>query len=433
LKTLTDFCSSVPLIPLAIELGFRQRKAKKLTPLLFVQATVLLVSQSAVSLRRWAILTGVLGGLTLSKQALWGRLGEPAVAFLQHVLALALRWRAVVAAEKLPEALRRFKRVLVQDSTTVALIAKLAKLFPGGSNQHGTQGGQLRIQAIVDLVSQRFVYFGLSSFRRNDQAAAFDVLDVVQAGDLVVRDLGYFVLGSLQKIRQAGAFFLSRLRVSTGLWDAQGKKALDLLKLLRTQERVDLHVCLGASKVPVRLVAVKLPPAVAAERRRRARAGQKHDGRYQLQKRTLALLGWAIFVTNVPATEWSTPTVVAVYGLRWRIETIFKAWKSHFRLTEVPKGSATQLKAMIYGRLIFLTLWAQVCGQNWLLMETGQRSSPPHSLLKIASLVGDFFLVLCLEAWGVRITPAWLKQLFYHTRYENHRRKSFPRQFAFLS
>lgn len=429
---LTDFCCVAPLARLAIASGFVRRKARKLTPLLFVQATVLLVSQSAVSVRNWAILVGLLGQITLSKQALWERLSQRAVEFLQQVLAAALQWRAAVSCARIPEALRVFGRVLVQDSTTVKLSAALAQIFPGGANQHGEAKGQLRIQAVLDLVSQRFVHFGLSPFRRNDQAAAFDVLAVVQKGDLVLRDLGYFVLGSLEKIRQAGAFFLSRLRVDTGIWEAQGPEPLDLLKLLRRQDRVDMTVRLGAQKVPVRLVAMKLPPEVAAERRRRARASQKHDGRYQVQKRTLALLDWAIFVTNVPASVWRAKTIVAVYGLRWRIETIFKAWKSHFRLTEVPQGSATQLQAMIYGRLIFLTLSAQLCGGHWMLVRA---QSPPsaQSLLKVSALLGDFFLVLCLEAWNVRITAAWLRQLLYHARYEHRRRKPFTHLFTILS
>ena len=416
-----------------MQAGFSQRKAKKLTPLLFVQATVLLISQHVVSVRNWAILVGVLGGLTLSKQSLWERLGEPAVEFLKGVLGAALRWRAMVSTQRIPAALRMFGRVLVQDSTTLQLSAALARCFPGGANQHGEAGGQLRIQAVLDLVSQRFVHFGLSHFRRNDQAAACDVLAVVQKGDLVLRDLGYFVLGSLAKIAEAGAFFLSRLRVSTGIWDATGREPLDLLKLLRRQGRVDLRVRLGAQKVPVRLVAVKLPVEVAAERRRRARAGQKHDGRYQVQARTLALLDWAIFVTNVPASVWRAQTVVAVYGLRWRIETIFKAWKSHFRLAEVPKGSPAQLKAMIYGRLIFLTLWAQVCGANWLPLQATSGPSSSRSLLKAAALLGDFFLVLYLEARNVHITAAWLKQLLYHARYERRRRTPFTHLFTILS
>ena len=61
------------LLTLTKQSGFIRRKARKLSPLLFVQATVLLISQSAVSFRHWAALVGVLGDLCLSKQALWKR------------------------------------------------------------------------------------------------------------------------------------------------------------------------------------------------------------------------------------------------------------------------------------------------------------------------------------------------------------------------
>ena len=164
---LTDFCRVAPLARLAMASGFTRRKARKLTPLLFVQATVLLVSQSVVSVRNWAILVGVLGQITLSKQALWERLGQRAVEFLQQVLAVALQWRAAVSWPRMPEALRGFGRVLVQDSTTVKLSAALAQVFPGGANQHGDAQGQLRIKPVLDLLSQRFVHFGLSALRRN--------------------------------------------------------------------------------------------------------------------------------------------------------------------------------------------------------------------------------------------------------------------------
>ena len=70
LQLLIEWLDPQLLLTLAQQCGFVRRKARKLTPLLFVQATVLLVSQSTVSLRRWAALAGVLGELCLSKQAL---------------------------------------------------------------------------------------------------------------------------------------------------------------------------------------------------------------------------------------------------------------------------------------------------------------------------------------------------------------------------
>lgn len=426
---LTNWLEPQLLLTLAQQCGFTCRKARKLTPLLFVQATVLLVSQSVVSFRRWAVLVGVLGQLCLSKQALWERITPRAVAFLQAVLAHVLHRRLVGTVAAPPAALATFPRVLIQDSTTLKLSPKLASAFPGSRNQCGAAHGQLKIQSLYDLRGQRFVSFSLSGFNRNDQAAAPDVLAVARAGDLVLRDLGYFVLATFQQIAQAGAFFLSRLRLDTTLRDARTGQALDLLGTLKRQGRLDREVLLGVAQLRVRVVAVKLPEAVAAERRRKAK--QNRDQRWRPSARHLALLGWAIFVTNVSREIWSAQTVAQVYGLRWRIETIFKAWKSHFRLTEVPRGAAAQLEAMIYARLIFVTVFAQTCAGA--AAYSGNAESPRQSLLQWAGLIGDFFLVLCLEAWRRPLHESFLRQLDYHGRYERRRRKHFGETLMNLS
>jgi hypothetical protein len=391
---------------------------------------VLLVSQSVVSFRRWAVLVGVLGQLCLSKQALWERINPRAVAFLQAVLAQVLHRRLARAVPAHPAALATFPRVLIQDSTTLKLSPKLSAAFPGSRNQRGADHGHLKIQSLYDLRGQRFVSFSLSGFNRNDQAAAPDVLAVARAGDLVLRDLGYFVLATFQQIAQAGAFFLSRLRLDTTLRDARTGQPLDLLGTLKRQGRLDREVWLGAPQLRVRVVAVKLPEAVAAERRRKAK--QNRDQRSRPTARHLALLGWAIFVTNVSREIWSAQTVVQVYGLRWRIETIFKAWKSHFRLTEVPHGSAAQLEAMIYARLLFVTVFAQTCAGGGAYAATPE-APPPLSLLQWAGLIGDFFLVLCLEAWRLPLHDSFLRQLHYHGRYERRTRKHFVETLMNLS
>lgn len=415
---------------MAQQSGFSRRTARKLTPLAFVQASVLLVSQSAVSLRRWAVLAGLVGQMCLSKQALWERLTPRAVAFLQSVLAQLLARQLALQPGQRPVALASFRRVLIQDSTTIKLAHKLAVAFPGARNQRRAQAAHLKIQAIYDLLAQRFVAFSLSGFRRNDQAAAQQVLAVVRAAELVVRDLGYFVVENLRQIAQAGAFFLSRLRLDVSLYDSHTGQPLDLAAILKRQDGFDDQVWLGQSRLTVRLVAVKLSEAVAAARRRKAK--QNRDRRCRPSARHLTLLGWAIFVTNVSHEVWSAKTVAAVYGLRWRIETIFKCWKSHFRLTAVPRGSAAQLEATIYARLIFITVFMPLCDtQEALRWQTPP--PPPLSLLKLAGLVGDLLLSLCLEAWQCRLRDNWLRQLDYHGRYERRTHKPFPVKLVKLS
>ena len=46
-------------------------------------------------------------------------------------------------------------------------------------------------------------------------------------------------------------------------------------------------------------------------------------------KAVLELMDWTIFITTIPAPIADFARILAIYGLRWRIEVIFKAWKSH--------------------------------------------------------------------------------------------------------
>ncbi len=412
----------LPINPLAHTSGFRRRKPKKLTPRLFVQAACLLVTLGTVSDRRWAGLSGLLGGCTLSKQALFERLTPRAASFPQAVLG-ALLGALTIAPRAVPAAWRGFKRVLVQDSTTVQLSKKLARFFPGASNQKGAPAGLLKIQARYDLLAQSFVKFSLSSYRRNDQAAAPDVLSLLQPGDLVLRDLGYFVLEVLRQIAAAKAFFLSRLRLGVSVWEAEGRSAVNLLARLRASaDHLDAHFCLGKEKVPVRWVAIRLPTAVAAQRRRLAR--RNRDRRPAPSAERLALLGWALYLTNVPATQLSARAVAEVHGLRWRIETIFKAWKSYFALTEVPVGSKTQVESLSYSKWIFITLF-QASFARQCRSQAQVKERPALSLLKAAQEVQSYLLVLGLSHRGVNLAQAWEQLVSKHCCYERRRRSHF--------
>ena len=420
-ETLSQNLEKLALDTLARTSGFRRRRPKKLTPVLFAQGACLFVTLSAASFRCWAGLIGLLGGCTLSKQALWERCTDRAAKFLQAILQSLLASLAIQSGLVFPSSLNFFGRVLLQDSTTLAVSKELARFFPGARNQRGAQGGLLKIQACYDLLSQSFVHFSLSSYRRNDQAAAADVLPLLRAGDLVIRDLGYFVLEIFEQIAQAHAYFLSRFRAGVGLWETDGTTPVNLLALLRRFGSLDRQFCFGDKKVRARLVAVRLPAEVAAERRRLAR--QNRDRRCPPSAERLALLDWAIFITNVPRTVWSARTVAQMYGLRWRIEIVFKAWKSHFALAQVPAGSKAQVESLIYAKLIFIILF-QVCFAQWLPQtQTEERSA--LSLLKVAQAIKDYLLILVVSRRGTDAALAWQQLLNTHCRYERRRRRYF--------
>jgi hypothetical protein len=83
--------------------------------------------------------------------------------------------------------------------------------------------------------------------------------------------------------------------------------------------------------LPARLLAVRVPLAVADERRRRLRAIARKKGR-TVRARRLALAAWTMVVTNVPSERLPVREALVLGRARWQIELLFKLWKSQGRV-----------------------------------------------------------------------------------------------------
>ena len=255
---------------LARRVGFQRRAPRKIAPSGFVRGLGALAVQGAASCRQLAAAVAADRGLCPSRQAVWARLTEGAVALLDGTLALALAhsspWRQWGRRR------RPFGRVLLQDSSVVQLPQRFQAEFGGVGNQHG-RSCQARLQVVYDLLTERFVSFAITPYRVNDLKAAPALLAELRPADLVLRDMGYFVLATLQAIAAAKAFFLSRLPPGVGVFDPATGQPLPLLAALRRAGQADWPVRLGQQeRLPARLIALPVPPAVAAERRRQRQA-----------------------------------------------------------------------------------------------------------------------------------------------------------------
>jgi hypothetical protein len=402
---------------LARQSGFLQRTPRKIPLTDFLLALVALAAEATLSLERIAAVIGLVAQLTYTKQALHKRLNATVENFLAQV-ATAL-FGELGQSVRAQGWLRPFRRVLLHDSTIQALPDHLAGLFPGSSNQRQKKRAALKIQFVADLLNATLVQCSLSGFTRNDQAASADILAVARRGDLVLRDLGYFALPVLAAIEAKGAFFLSRFKQGVRVYDLTGQP-LDLARELKAQGRFDREVLLGANRVRVRVVALPAPEAVANERRRKARAN--HDGRLNPSREHLCLMGWNIFLTNVPRAVWPAKALAPLYRLRWRIEIIFKAWKSHLGLRQLNARSASLLRLSVMTKLLFCVLVYRFCQALELLGDTRQHIS----LLRLARIIGQ---CACLFAVAVlQLTPTqWLEHhLTHHVFYEQRQdRKNY--------
>jgi hypothetical protein len=405
---------------LARESRFQRRQPKKLSPLTFIRSCCLLLADQKVSLRRWAILIGTLINQTYAKQSLFERMTGSAAQFMQSVV-LGLVGRLTSSQQRvLPPALEGFGRVLIQDSTVLTLPAKLRRFFPGARNQHGGRAGMLRVQSLYDLKGGNFAFFSHGPFTQTDYNLAGQVVELLRPGDLLWRDLGYLVLAVLRRIAQRQAFFLCRFKHNLQVHQLDGQP-LDLLALLEDRTHpLDKEVLLGQERLPVRLVALRVRPEVANRRRQQARRNR----RYRPSQKHLRLLSWDLLITNASPEQLPTRVVAKVYGLRFHIETIFKAWKSHFHLEDVPAGSRAQVETLLYARLLLITI-LEVCFLGRWDYEYQDRSGP-LSLLKTAAFLQFYVPIALLFQLQSHLEAALAKQVPYHCAYEKRRkRKNF--------
>jgi hypothetical protein len=296
------------------------------------------------------------GQSEVSPEAIHQRMNRRAVAFLPDLLRQALAQLPAFASPSGAEVdwFRDFSQVYLAASTGFGLPASLAAQFPGAGGSGAPAGAKL--QAVWDYKTSVFGHLALPPWPVPDNKYIDQVVALAQAGVLLLFDLGYFKLRAFARIAQQGAYFLSRLNPQTHLFvvEAGAERLLDLPRVLRATSgpTYELAVLLGATaRLAARLIAYRLPPAVVNARRRAARQTAKKKG-YTPAKAHLELLAGNLFVTNVPPTIWATDTIGAVYPLRWQIERIVKAWKSHLHLATLPTTTETPTLCYLYARML---------------------------------------------------------------------------------
>jgi hypothetical protein len=243
----------------------------------------------------------------------------------------------------------------------------------------------------------------------------------------VIRDLGYSALRVFRAIGEKKAFYLSRYSHKIALFHPTGKR-FDLLGNLKKHGALDEPLLAGSEeRLPVRVVAIPLPEPVAGERRRKLL--HSRDRRLNPDPTHLALLGWEIFLTNVPQKTWDAGTVRRIYGVRWRIEIIFKSWKSYFKVHAFDHPTPTEVELLIYARLLYITLF-QTCFFTRLAAFVYETTGQHLSVLKAADFFSQRVLPALLTGGDY---PLILQQILKHCTYEKrNKRANYGQIFRFL-
>ncbi len=109
-----------------------------------------------------------------------------------------------------------FNRIRILDATVFQLPDQFVADYQGSGGSSNTEG--VKIQLEYDLLSGQFLNVQLGPGKNNDKTYGTICLETVEAGDLCLRDLGYFDLGDLQAIHDKKAYYISRLKLNTRIY-----------------------------------------------------------------------------------------------------------------------------------------------------------------------------------------------------------------------
>jgi len=337
----------------AMDTGFLVRKSM-VEPADILYAMCCQSIHGTVSFNDLAAKIDAESAVSVSRQAVAKKTGkESCVDFLKKILALVIISR--IGKEEI-DSLRqagKFKRILVQDSTIIKLPVRLFSFFSGVSNAH-TSVCNARIQCVYDLITESFICFTIDPYTKNDIKAAPELK--IEKDDLVIRDRGYLTIKEVERHLIAGADCIYRYQSNMTLLDSQTKERINLLAELQSKKQLDIQVTLNNENgTKIRIVACPVSEEIANRRRMKA----KKEAKNTPGKECLALMSWSIFITTLPKQEADYNFLFKVYSLRWRIEIIFKSWKSNMEFSKLHNVSKKQLSLILYARFIMIIIYIQ--------------------------------------------------------------------------
>jgi DDE family transposase len=296
----------------------------------------------------------------LTPQALMERINNPnAAAFLKQVFESVLKQGLVGIVERVPsELLQSFKHVWIEDCSECVLNEALQEAFKGSGGV--SSKACVKLDVVYEVKQQNIHIVDLVDRRSPDQKLAKKHLDMVQEGDLWIRDLGFFDEEVLKIIVENGAYFLSRLPACVDVYlNKTDQESIDLAGYINhyfpNASMIDIQVFITGKKLPCRLIAYRAPQEVANKRRREANKLARKRG-YTPKTKRLNRLDFTLFVSNVSAAILPPEVIGTVYMVRWQIELIFKNWKSSLQINYLRGINANRIRCLLYGKLIVIII-----------------------------------------------------------------------------
>lgn len=348
----------------------------------------------------------------ITRVALHYRFTAEATAFMFKCMCFALQQKFSGLGQIDTELLRHFGRVLIVDSSSWDVNEKLAALLPGSGG--GASTANCKLQAAYDYKHSELQFLEVTPGTQPDNRYTDNLPAMLNKGDLLLTDLGYFKLGMLSAIVARGAFFLTRFIVNTAVFAPETQERIELHKYLSKVDgnTCQLEVIIGGDKmpkVPCRLIALRASEHIANERRRRLNKEARKKGRTVSQYH-LKMCDWTVLTTNIPQRWLPVEMARALYTVRWQIELLFKQLKSILRVHQSDTGKENRLRCELYGKLIGAVIIHRIhAAETNRLWNTQHREVSMEKLYK--RIQERAFTLLRMLLSGVREALVYLRSV----------------------
>lgn len=331
---------------LARETGLVERRRKLDAAALFWALTLgfAIGEDRSIEAFRQSYLQFVGGELSLTYASFHGWFAASLSAFLREVLDHALKDLSQ-STDRIDGRFARFHDVLILDTTVVTLYQSLTNSFPGCGEDHA--GAKLHV---VESVSTGLpTQFSITDARTHESTQ----LSTGQwlAGSLLLYDQGFFDYRTMDLIDANDGWFVTWLKPNANPLIVEELRSWRGNAISLTGEKLhDVLDDLHRDVIDVR---------VEVSFRRRAYNGSRSGATC-----TFRVVGvwnaeaekYHLYVTNLPAADYSAADIAQLYRARWEVELLFKELKSTYNLDQIPTSNPIAVEALILVALISLVV-----------------------------------------------------------------------------
>jgi hypothetical protein len=224
-------------------------------------------------------------------------------------------------------------------------------------SQPGSKGTSWRIHMSYDIGNLCIDHVEVTDQHGGESLERFPA----QANEILVADCGYAFASGMSPILASGAGLVIRINWRNVKVFTPEKRRFQIIPWLKTISGASMQSVLFETPqgwFTLRLVAVPLPPQKAEMARRKVRQRYQRKQK-QVSQETLFAAGFVLLLTNLPAEDWPTPLVLALYRTRWQIEIVFKRLKSLLHFDHLRAKDPHLAQSYIFSKILIALILDQ--------------------------------------------------------------------------